>query len=123
MNTVEEPEIVPIPKNEPFQLVTLEHSSGILEKLCKQKEEGMFIDCTVTTDSYPIPAHQSVLSAVIPYVDRLLRFKQEQEHDVRQQTHRTVDLSEFDHRSVAALIDYAYRGEIVISSENVRGKS
>lgn len=107
----------PFPVVEDYHLQDFQHSSELLKGLAKLRENGQFCDAILCVDGLEIPCHRVVLSAFSHYFAALFgpNFKRdESESGIK------VQLYSFKGKSLEKLIEYAYTGELTISTESVQ---
>lgn len=100
-------------ETEEYLLKWVDHQRTIMSAFRTLLENGAFADCTLSAEGISVRAHKIVLSACSRYFETILA----QQFD----KHPIFVLKDVKFEELRAIIDYMYKGEVIVSSDQIAG--
>nr|CAH7766922.1 unnamed protein product [Callosobruchus chinensis] len=97
-----------------YSLKTSGHSHHALTNIQKMRQSGQLCDITLKVGLEKFRAHKVVLASVSPYFFAMFN------GDMKEHTLPEVELHDLDPTAIDLLVEYAYSGQIVITTDNVQ---
>nr|CAI5856197.1 unnamed protein product [Callosobruchus analis] len=97
-----------------YSLKTSGHSLHALTNIQKMRQSGQLCDITLKVGLEKFRAHKVVLASVSPYFFAMFN------GDMKEHALPEVELHDLDPTAIDLLVEYAYSGQIVITTDNVQ---
>lgn len=91
-----------------------EHSANAFAAINRMRLSQQLCDVTISIGQSTLHAHKVVLAACSPYFHAMFN------NDMAERTKTDVTIHDLDPVALELLVDYSYKGEIVITEENVQ---
>ncbi|XP_045447291.1 protein abrupt-like [Melitaea cinxia] len=94
-----------------FALSWDEHVQNICNGLSLLQQNGEFVDMTLAADGHHVKVHQVIMALSSPFLKDLI--------SNAQCPHPVIFLSKISHRTLSALLEYIYTGEVLVALEDL----
>lgn len=94
-----------------FALSWDEHVKNICNGLSLLQQNGEFVDMTLAADGHRVKVHQLIMALSSPYLKDLI--------SNAQCPHPVIFLSKISYRTLSALLEYIYTGEVLVAIEDL----
>ncbi|XP_049868059.1 modifier of mdg4-like [Pectinophora gossypiella] len=94
-----------------FSLCWAGHKRNVCTGLSSLQQNGEFVDLTLAADGHHVKVHQIVVALASPYIKELIESAQCQ--------HPVIVLNKISYNALAAILEYIYTGEVLVSVENL----
>lgn len=101
-----------VPEKRLFQMK--EHCNDSFLVMNQLRKEGQLCDITFRISTHTFIAHRVVLASVSPYLQAMFTC------GMKESSQDEIELRDIEPQAMAALIDYAYTGEIMVTIDNVQ---
>ncbi|XP_068632747.1 uncharacterized protein [Battus philenor] len=98
--------------NSQFTLTSKLHEKNICSGLSNLQQNGEFVDMTLAADGHFVRVHQIIIALASPYIKDLISSAQCQ--------HPVIFLNKISHTTLAAILEYVYTGEVLVTVENLK---
>ncbi len=101
-----------VPETRLFQMN--EHCNDSFVVMNQLRREGRLCDITFRIGAHTFIAHRIVLASVSPYLQAMFTC------GMKESSQDEIELRDIEPQAMAALIDYAYTGEVLVTIDNVQ---
>ena len=91
-----------------------DHCNDSFQTMEQLRKEGQLCDITFRIGDQRFPAHRIVLASASPYLRAMFTC------GMRESSQGEIELRDIEPRAMAAMIEYSYTGEVLVTVENVQ---
>ncbi|XP_045768970.1 uncharacterized protein LOC123869921 [Maniola jurtina] len=95
-----------------YSLSWEDHPKNICNGLSYLQQNGEFVDMTLAADGHLVKVHQVIMALSSPYLKDLIASAQ--------CPHPVIVLNKISHTTLASILEYIYRGEVMVAIEDIR---
>ncbi|CAH0750302.1 unnamed protein product [Diatraea saccharalis] len=94
-----------------FSITWESYNSNICKGFSSLQQNGEFVDMTIAADGYYVKVHQVLIALASPFLKDLISSAPCQ--------HPVLFLNNVSHRTLSALLEYIYTGEVLVAADNL----